>query len=275
MRRVSTDRAGAIVLVHGFSATPAIWSPILALLEATHATLTVTLDGHVGGRPIPPLKVSVAALADGVERDMDAGGLQRAHIVGNSLGGWLALELARRGRASSVVAIAPGGSWEADSSNDRELQAHLARNGRAARKWLPLLKSAVRSSRLRRAIFGQMVAHGDRIPAETAIEMLQASARCPIHTELREAMFAPGSGLDVKGIDCPVLLAWGSNDRLTPKETYGQRIRARLPGAEWRELPGSGHIPMFDAPNALAELILGFIAPNPPGPRGAPANSQQ
>jgi pimeloyl-ACP methyl ester carboxylesterase len=248
---------GAIVLIHGFSATPAIWSPILPQLEATHATLAVTLDGHVGGRPIEPQNVSVAALADGIERDMDAAGLARAHIVGNSLEGWLALELARRGRASAVVALAPGGIWDPDSSADRELRAHLSRNGREARKWLAVLKPAVRSARLRRAIFGQMVAHGDRI----AVEMLQASARCPIHTELREAMFAPGSRLDVNGIDSPVLLVWGSDDRLTPKETYGDRIRKRLPRAEWRELPGAGHIPMFDAPNGLADLILIFIAP--------------
>jgi pimeloyl-ACP methyl ester carboxylesterase len=255
------DLGEAIVLIHGFSATPAIWSPILARLEATHATLAVTLDGHVGGRSIEPRDVSVAALADGVERDMDTAGFARAHIIGNSLGGWLALELARRGRASSVLAIAPGGSWEPDSSADRELQAHLARNGRAAQKWLPVLKPAVRSATLRRAIFAQLVAHGDRIPAGIAVEMLQASARCPIHAELREAMFAPGGGLDVNGIDSPVLLVWGSDDRLTPKETYGQRIRTRLPRAEWRELPGTGHMPMFDAPNALADLILTFIEP--------------
>jgi pimeloyl-ACP methyl ester carboxylesterase len=254
------DPGEPIVLVHGFSATPAIWSPIFARLEATHPTLVVTLDGHVGGRPIEPRNVSVAALADGVERDMDTAGFARAHIVGNSLGGWLALELARRGRASSTVPIAPGGSWEPYSSADRELQAHLARNGRAARKWLPLLKPAVRSARLRRAIFGQMVAHGERIPTGIAVEMLEASARCPIHAELREAMFAPGGGLEVKGIDSPVLLVWGSDDRLTPKEIYGQRIRARLPRAEWRELPDTGHIPMFDAPSALADLILAFIA---------------
>ncbi len=249
-----------IVLIHGFSATPIIWTPILSALQAEHPTLAITLDGHVGGRAITPEKVSVTAVADGVERDMDAAGFARAHLVGNSLGGWLALELARRGRAISVVAIAPGGSWEPGSSDDEHLQAHLARNGKAARRWLFLLEPAVRVSRLRRAVFGQMVNHGDRIPPEIAAEMLRASAGCAIHGKLREAMFVPGNGLEVNGIDSPVLLAWGSDDRLTPKETYGQRIRTRLPSAEWRELPDAGHIPMFDGPDALADLILRFVA---------------
>ena len=144
-----------------------------------------------------------------------------------------------------------------------ELQAHLARNGNAARRWLPLLKPAVRSSRLRRVVFGQMVNHGDQIPPTIATEMLRASARCPAHGPLIEAMFAGGGGLEVNGIDCPVLLAWGSDDRLTPKETFGQRVRARLPEAEWRELPDTGHIPMFDAPDTIAEIVLRFVAEHP------------
>ena len=248
-----------IVLIHGFSATPVIWSPILPRLGLEHQTLAVVLDGHVGGRPIAPGRVTVAALADGVERDMDAAGFTRANIVGNSLGGWLALELARRGRASSVIAIAPGGSWQPGSREDSELRAHLQRNGRAARRWLALLTPAVRSSRLRRLVFAEMVAHGERIPAAVAAEMLRASARCSVHGPLIDAMFAPGAGLDVAGIDCPVLLLWGSDDRLTPKETYGRRVRERLPGAGWRQLPDTGHIPMFDAPDLTADTIGRFI----------------
>ena len=113
------DSGEPIVLIHGFSATPVIWSTILPRLKPEHETLAVTLDGHAGGEPIAPDGVSVAALASGVERDMETAGFEQAHLVGNSLGGWLALELARRQRASSVVAFAPGGSWEPGSSDAR------------------------------------------------------------------------------------------------------------------------------------------------------------
>lgn len=57
-----------------------------------------------------------------------------------------------------------------------------------------------------------------------------------------------------------MLLAWGADDRLTPKELFGQRVRARLPQAQWRELPDAGHIPMLDAPEAVAVMILQFVA---------------
>lgn len=105
-----------------------------------------------------------------------------------------------------------------------------------------------------------MAVHGERVDSAMAAEMLRASARFSVHEELIEAMFAPGRGLDVNGIDCPVLLAWGADDRLTPKDSYGQRVRARLPQAQWRELPDSGHIPMLDAPGAVAAMILQFLA---------------
>jgi len=257
---LAADRSGPIVLIHGFSASPVIWSRLFPTLQADHAILAVTLDGHTGGRPIAAEEVSVAALADGVERDMDTAGFQTATIVGNSLGGWLALELARRGRASSVVAIAPGGSWEPGSDADEHLRAHLVQNGKSVRRLLPLLQCAVRWSRLRRLVLAGMAVHGERVDPTMAAEMLGASARFSIHEELIEAMFAPGRGLDVNGIDCPVLLAWGADDRLTPRDPYGQRVRARLPQAQWRELPDTGHIPMLDAPEAVAAMILQFVA---------------
>jgi pimeloyl-ACP methyl ester carboxylesterase len=107
-----------LVLIHGFSATRGVWQPLLESLERDHQVLAVNLAGHVGGPEIPDgTDVSVGALVDAVERDMDAAGFETAHLVGNSLGGWISLELAKRGRARSVVAIAPAGGWE---QNTRE-----------------------------------------------------------------------------------------------------------------------------------------------------------
>ena len=136
----------------------------------------------------------------------------------------------------------------------------MVRNGRSARRLLPVLELAVRLPRLRRLVFAGMAVHGERVEVSMAAEMLRASARFSLHEELIEAMFGPGAhGLDVDGIDCPVLLAWGADDRLTPKDPYSQRARARLPQAEWHELPNAGHIPMLDAPGTVTEMILQFV----------------
>jgi predicted dienelactone hydrolase len=71
-------------------------------------------------------------------------------------------------------------------------------------------------------------------------------------------MFAPGNEFDGVGVNCPVLLVWGAEDKLTAAAVYGRRMQDRLRQAEWRELPDAGHIPMLDAPDEVASMILGF-----------------
>jgi pimeloyl-ACP methyl ester carboxylesterase len=108
----SVHRGGAgkpLGLIHGFSGTRLIWEPVLEALERSHDVLAVNLAGHVGGPEMADAPVSVNVLVDAVERDLDAAGLHTGHVVGNSLGGWLAFELATRGRAVRVVALSPAG----------------------------------------------------------------------------------------------------------------------------------------------------------------------
>ena len=77
---------------------------MLPALERRHDVLAPTLPGHAGGPPLDG-EVDDALIADAVERAMDDAGFETAHLVGNSLGGYVALQLAARGRARSVVAL--------------------------------------------------------------------------------------------------------------------------------------------------------------------------
>ena len=109
-----------MVCLHGFLDTWRIWELALPALERRHDVLALTLAGHAGG---PPLEgpLSGESLPDAVERAMDAAGFETAHLVGNSLGGYVALQLAARGRARTVVALAPAGGWAPDDDSYREL----------------------------------------------------------------------------------------------------------------------------------------------------------
>ena len=109
----SSHRGGSgppLVCVHGFTDTWRTWELVLPALERQHDVLAPTLAGHAGGPAIEG-EITDDTLADGVERAMDEAGIATAHIVGNSLGGYIALQLAARGRAESVVALAPAGGW--------------------------------------------------------------------------------------------------------------------------------------------------------------------
>lgn len=109
-----------LVCLRGFTDTWRTWDLVLPALERSHDVLAPTLLGHAGG---PPLEgaVSDALIVDAVERAMDEAGFETAHIVGNSLGGYIALQLAARGRAESVVAFAPAGGWAEGDESFREM----------------------------------------------------------------------------------------------------------------------------------------------------------
>ena len=108
-----------MVCLHGFTDTWRTWELVLPALERHHDVLAPTLAGHAGGPPIAG-EVSDAAIADAVERAMDEAGFETAHVVGNSLGGYIAMQLAARGRAETVVALAPAGGWAAGDDSYRE-----------------------------------------------------------------------------------------------------------------------------------------------------------
>src|SRR5580658_8314122 len=131
-----------LVCVHGFTDTWRTWELVLPALERDRDVLAVTLAGHAGG---PPLErpVSDAALADALERAMDEAGLQSAHIVGNSLGGYVALQLAARGRARSLVLMAPAGGWaEGDDSYEQTLE-HFTQTQALVKAAVPYVESIV------------------------------------------------------------------------------------------------------------------------------------
>jgi pimeloyl-ACP methyl ester carboxylesterase len=238
-----------------------VWAPVLEALERGHDVLAVSLAGHVGGPQLPTgTQVSVASLVDAVERDMDAADVETADVVGNSLGGWIALELARRGRARSVVALSPAGGWDAGTRAERRLRTLFTRNYKLSKALLPRVDSLMRRPRLRRALLWQVVAHGERLPAAVSTQLVRDSVACPVYFELMDAILRDGPPQSFDGAACPVLLAWGTRDRILPSPRYSKRMRELLPSAEWVELRGLGHVPMSDDPELVARTIDEFTA---------------
>src|SRR3954451_23518006 len=123
-------RAPPLVLLPGFLATWRTWELALPALARRHDVLALTLAGHAGGAPIEG-ELSEAALPDAVETTLDDAGIERAHFAGNSLGGFVALQVPARGRAERGVAPAPAGGWNDDSYlATLDLQAALAEQAR-------------------------------------------------------------------------------------------------------------------------------------------------
>ena len=244
-----------LVLIHGFTGSARLWDPIVPLVESRHDVLVVTLAGHFEGEPIDD--PSIATLADALERDLDRAGLETAHLVGNSLGGWMALELAKRGRARSVVGLSPAGGWAAGSPEQERV-------GRLFRRFERALKVGGRfaeplSSRpgLRKLAMRDLLAHPERMPPAAALATIRGAAACEIVGPLIDAVDRDGPPTDFTSIDVPVRVAWGTADRILTYPRYWEPLKRILPPhTELVELPGLGHVPMWDDPQLVARTVL-------------------
>jgi pimeloyl-ACP methyl ester carboxylesterase len=245
--------------LHGFMDTWGVWELVLPALERRHDVLALTLPGHAGGPPIDGT-IGSKALVDAVERAMDAAGFELAHVVGNSLGGYLALRLAERGRAATVVAFAPAGGWgDGDESYrgllraQRELQAQM----KAA---APQAESLVATPQGRRRATRLITTNFEHIPPDLVTHQMLGIASCRGAGPLIENALREGWALDAQRITCPVRIVWGSADKLLPWPRAAARYRTELPQADWVLLDGIGHSPQLDVPLEAAQLILEFTS---------------
>lgn len=195
--------------------------------------------------------MSSGDIVDAAERQLDDSGLERPHLVGNSMGGFIAIELARRGRASSVCAFSPGGFWSGDlratTVNDIRRTVRIARRTRFV---TPLL---MRSPAVRRRAMRDAAVRGDLMSRARAVEIAAEPLDCTVVDDI------VGSDERVAPLDplpCPVTIAWGELDTVLPVRSYEAVVRERLPAAEFVVLPGVGHVPMLDDPDLVARTIV-------------------
>jgi pimeloyl-ACP methyl ester carboxylesterase len=248
-----------MVCLHGFTDTWRTWELVLPDLERGHDVLAVTLAGHAGGPSIEG-EVTEAALADAVERAMDEAGFETAHLVGNSLGGYIALQLAARGRAETVVALAPAGGWaEGDEQSFQETLAFFAMMQDLVKGAAPYVETILASPEGRRRGTEFFVTNFEHIPTELLAHGMQGAACCTAAVPLMEYADREGWNLAAEQISCPVRIVWGTADRILRWPAAAARFRdSWLPEADWVELDRIGHCPQLDVPLEAAQLILDF-----------------
>lgn len=252
------ERRGAgepMLLLHGVGMDWRVWLPVLdALGEAGFQTIAVDVPGFGGSLSLPPDRApTIQALAQAVAGFLDELGLQRAHLVGNSMGGGIALELARAGRASSVTAISPVGLWTPKELRFCQLSLHLTL---AAVRAAPALLASGSYSPLVRTLLGaQIFSRPWRIPPQRMREMIQALAGgngfLPTVSAFERYTLTGSPELN----DVPVTILWGSRDHLLLTR-QADRARRLLRHASHAWLRHLGHVPMWDDPALVSSAII-------------------
>jgi pimeloyl-ACP methyl ester carboxylesterase len=253
---IGHDREGAgppLVLLHGIGLRRQINAPVIGRLATGFEVIACDSPGFGASPPLPDgVEPTIPAYADAFERFFAAAGLERPHVAGNSMGGAIALELARRGAARSATAISPAGFWTDAERRFCQLSlAGLAQTPNAARAPLEAL-ARTRAGRV--ALLWQTFGHPTRVPAEVVAETLRSAWAAPAFAAALAAFdrysFSDGQQLAAT----PVTIAWGIHDRLLPFRTQAARARRLLPSATHLTL-GVGHVPFYDDPAVVAEAI--------------------
>lgn len=246
----------ALVLLHGMTSSGRAWAELVPSLSQHHEVYTPTALGHRGGVPVLR-RTTLTDVVDAAERHLDEAGLERPHVVGHSLGGYVAIELARRGRAASVVALSPAGFWTAGDGTASLVMHGLRRSTRIARRARPLVKVAVSTSRGRRAWMGGALRRPDAMTSAQARAVIDDQVRCTLAEWLYIAddeHLAP-----MESLPCPITVAWAEHDEVLPLDTYADAVRRRLPGASFIVLPGVGHAAMVDDRDLVEQTILDAV----------------
>jgi pimeloyl-ACP methyl ester carboxylesterase len=252
--RISYDRRGngpPLLLIHGIGHRREVWQPVIGRLGGRFDVVAVDLPGFgTSERASPDVETGPGWLADQVETTMDAVGWSAANLVGNSLGGWIALELARRGRARSVCAFMPAGIWKegrgADSWRHRAGFALWTNETR-----LPGADVAIRNRVIRTvALFG-LFGRPWRIPPDIAAAdtaNLRNSDFGRTMAATRGRRFTGGDS-----IPSPVTVVFGTRD---PLIRLGETDFAQLP-PQTRIVTrrGLGHVPTWDDPDFVASTV--------------------
>jgi pimeloyl-ACP methyl ester carboxylesterase len=242
-----------LVLLHGVGHRRQAWYPVIGRLAQHRELFLVDLPGHGESHPLASDgRYVLDVLRDDLVDFLDAHGLDRPHMAGNSLGGRMALEAGVLGLARSVTALAPAGFWRSAAAfgYTRRLFRTVEALGQRLEPRAPRL---VQSTAGRAVMFGWITAHPGQLDAERALGDFRGFSRAQpaLHALLPAA--TPFTGR--LAADIPVTIAWGSRDFVLPR--YQARVaKAVLPQANHLTLPGCGHVPMSDNPELVADVLL-------------------
>lgn len=258
------------LLIHGGNSMAAGWSPLLSRLQSDlhlyapdrpGCGLTDRIDyAHVK---------NFRAHANGFVTSMlDALGLDRAHVIGNSIGGFWALLFALENpqRVDRLVMLG-----EPAGASVRPQLRHRIGGTPVLNRLLYATKLRPNRARTRQLLAG-VVAHPERL-SEEFVDAAHAAAVLPgarqAWLSMLERLARPGRRIELTyslrerltDLRAPVLLVWGERDGAAP--VWGQQLAEVTPNARLEVLPDAGHLPWLDEPDRVANLVRDFLRAEP------------
>ena len=252
-----------LVFVHGLSGCWANWLEQLPVLAGEHRVVALDLPGF-GYSPMPPAEISISGYARLLDSLLDELGIDAAAVVGNSMGGFIAAELAIAfpQRVERLVLISAAGiSTTGNPATTRALAplrrletVLLATGGWVASK----SDTVARRARLREALMALVVRHPRRLPAALAAEQIRGAGK-PGFIQALQSILDYDIRERLPEIACPTLVVWGDSDRLVPLRDADVFVDL-IPNASKVVFEDTGHVSMLERPAAFNALLEEFLA---------------
>ena len=243
-----------LLLIHGIGHRWQAWEPVLDRLAEQHDVIAIDLPGFGKSAPLKLAlgeRHTVGLLMEWIAETFPEFGIERPHVAGNSLGGALALELARHGLAASATALSPAGFWRTRWEPTWAI-TNLTVTRAAAFAPKPALRYVANHGTARAVCFGMIFGRPRDLDPTAAFEdtlaLREGKSFRPVAKEAGRYRYAGES-------DVPTTVAWGTKDRILLRRQFAQAKRV-LPKARFEDLPGCGHVPMSDDPGRVSRLIL-------------------
>ena len=273
-RRVSTLTMGAgsdVLLLHGLGGAKSSFFDAAATLSRRHRVHALDLPGFGASSKPATAPYTARWFAETVLATMDALGIERAHVVGNSMGGRIAIELGLRNpdRVTSLGLLCPAVAFVKRTYHPIV---------RLMRPELGLLPHRFAREKVAEHFWG-LFADPDGIDpsmADVVVDEFQriyasAGGRIAFLSAARNIYLEAPYGRNgfygrLSQLEPPALFVWGSHDRVIPP-AFGRHVARWLPSAEQIVLDGCGHVPQVERAEQTSELLLGlFDRTEAPGP---------
>lgn len=250
-----------LVFIHGLSGSWQNWLENIPFFARTRRVVALDLPGF-GSSEMPREKISIKGYGAFVDRFLHAIGIERAAIVGNSMGGYVAAEvaIAFATRIEKLVLVSAAGISSQELRDERALA--LLRRTRTilamTTGWVAARSDTLsRRPAMRRALMRMVAAHGDRLPAPLVAEQLRGSGK-PGFVDALDALTDYPIVDRLERITAPTLIVWGRNDPLIPVRD-ASIFQEHILNARTLVYDDTGHVPMFERPARFNRDVDAFL----------------
>jgi pimeloyl-ACP methyl ester carboxylesterase len=260
---IELGKGPALLFVHGLSGSWPNWLEQLPVFAASNRVIALDLPGF-GHSPLPAEPISISGYARTLDALLDELGVGAAAVVGNSMGGFVAAELAINfpQRVERLVLVSAAGlSTYNHPQASRALPRLRQVEGVVAAYtgWVAAHSDTVaRRPGLRNATLGLVTRHPSRLPAALAAEQIRGAGK-PGFIQALQALLDYDFRDRLGEIVCPTLIVWGDSDRIITARD-ADRFAELIPGSRKVVYEDTGHVAMLERPAEFNALLAEFLA---------------